>query len=408
MDTGIAQVGDAGWKLSRTEVLNDSAAWGFWTTPRPSAATAPPSRSVGAVSERFGPATAYPSPDSFWVVSGDFSGDGIPDLISNESGNGIFLLRGLGGGEFAPPVEVGSTNDDRTGRAVAVDLNRDGKLDLVVASRDAAAFYVWLGNGNGTFRQFNGTEYYNGTTAGVLVQVAVADFNSDDWPDLVAVGLGPTNGRGLVQLWLNNGDGTFHLGASFIEGSRLSAVATGDLNRDGHADFMVADLAGDVVPFYGNGQSGFTRGIPVSTSAPNYLALADVNGDGRLDALVSNYSSRQVSIFVASDSSHFRAMPPVPVGNVPNEIAVANFVHSGRPGFAVANSADGTVSVFAGNGTGAFSSLGTYVMSAGDPGFSEFLPSVVAVDLNGDGRMDLAAANEDDHGTVFVRLALKV
>lgn len=216
-------------------------------------------------------------------------------------------------------------------------------------------------------------------------------------------------GSGQIQIWINNHEGTFHLAEAWTEGSEPLSVATGDLNKDGRADFMVADFdLGYFVPFYGDGNLGFTRGLQTPTLAPIYLALADLNLDGKPDVLVSNLYAQQVSVFLASDGGRYRTAPRVPVGNQPWQIAVADFTHTGQPGFGVANGNDGTVSVFAGNGGGGFSSLGTYSMSASVPGFSEDLESVVAVDLNGDGRVGLGATNAGDAGTILVRLANRI
>ncbi|MGA3183162.1 MAG: VCBS repeat-containing protein [Candidatus Dormibacteria bacterium] len=363
--------------------------------------------SVAASGSRFGPAATY-QPGGDGVVAGDFTNNGMVDLMAfDNQDSGIYFYRGLGGGLFAAPVLVGQTNDDNGGYLLAAHLTPDGNLDLILSSSDAAVFYVWLGNGNGTFEQFNGTEYYNGSSAGVLKQVAVADFNGDDWPDIVAVGEAP-GGSGLIQIWCNNHNGTFTFAKSFAEGSGLlSSVVAADFNGDGHLDFAVANFdAGYVVPFYGDGHLGFQRGTPLTTPTPIDLATADLNLDGHPDLLVSNLADNQVTEFLHSDGG-FRPGAVVPVGDQPWQTSVADFIRSGPPGFVVANSGDDTASVFAGDGRGDFTSLGTYAMSGSGPVGLGDLRSVIAPALSGDGLPDLVGANQEAD-TVVVRLGQRV
>jgi hypothetical protein len=97
----------------------------------------------------------------------------------------------------------------------------------------------------------------------------------------------------------------------------------------------------------------------------------------------------------------FSAPQTFAVGNNPDAVAIGDFNGDGRPDTAVVNSSDGTVSVFlnetpSGAGTVTFSAPQTFAVG--------LVPiAIVAVDLNGDGRPDLAIANEDDN-TVSVLL----
>ncbi len=292
---------------------------------------------------------------------------------------------------------------------MAVDLNRDGILDILLSSSDAAVFYVWLGRGDGTFRQFAGTEYYSATSSGVLQQAAVADFNGDGWPDIVAVGAGSVCCIGTIQIWANNHDGTFRQVGGIAEGSHLTTVVTADLNTDGIVDFAVADInLGYVVPFYGDGHMGFQRGIPTATPDPIYMAAGDFNMDGKPDFVVSNLYENQVTELLRSDGGLYRIGAVVAVGHSPWEITPVKLVRSTPLGFVVANRDDGTATAFTGDGRGSFNLLGTYPLSAGVPGASESLESVVAPDVNGDGRPDLIGANQGDAGSVVVRLAQAV
>ena len=103
------------------------------------------------------------------IVSGDFNGDGKPDLIVLDSSPSLTLLLNNGAGRFtAKSIETIRLS----GVAAAADLNYDGKLDLIAIGRDGRT-YLLFGNGDGTFKQPS-----SGMSGRVML---VADFNRDGY-----------------------------------------------------------------------------------------------------------------------------------------------------------------------------------------------------------------------------------
>ncbi len=178
------------------------------------------------------------------VAIGDFNGDGKPDLVVHtvdpSNIEHIWFVAGKGDGTFATPVDRGSYGDATQGivRYAAVDMNGDGRLDLVGLGF-GHGIYVSLGNGDGTFQASH--EY--SADQGYLTDMAVEDFDGDGKPDVAAVGRccgGATGPQGLAVL-RNNGDGT--LAAALhpsIGETGPSGLAVGDVNGDGQPDFVVA------------------------------------------------------------------------------------------------------------------------------------------------------------------------
>src|SRR6266478_8010713 len=149
----------------------------------------------------------------------------------------LLSLTTSAGVSFGPPVNYPA---GRSPWAVAsVDLNNDGKLDLVVTNDIGGNFRstvsVLLGNGDGTFQP--ALTYKVGPSP---TSVAIGDFNHDGKLDLaVASPTGTPNGYGLVTVLLGNGDGTYQPGDNYSAGQDPYYVVSADFNLDGRLDLAV-------------------------------------------------------------------------------------------------------------------------------------------------------------------------
>lgn len=180
------------------------------------------------------------------------------------------------------------------GRSVAVvDVNRDGKLDLLVAN--SGAIGVLLGNGDGSFQ---GAVPYGagGEISGGSWSIAASDVNGDGEPDLLAAIQPAGSISGAVGVLLGNGGGTFKPAVSYpSNGSGSYSVSVSDVNGDGKRDLILTGYSGlpvttgPVRVLLGKGDGtfqtalSFNQGGGGSTSA----AVADLNGDGKPDLVVA-------------------------------------------------------------------------------------------------------------------------
>jgi sugar lactone lactonase YvrE len=181
-------------------------------------------------------------------------------------------------------------------------------------------------------------------------------------------------------------------GSPLPTGAAPYAVATGDLNGDGFADFVVANYNdGTLTVFLGNGLGVFAaqRAIPVGAE-PEGIAAADVNGDGKLDLIVTNTGDSTVGVLLGNGDGTFQTQVTYGTNEGPAGIVVADFNHDGKLDIATSNYYAADVSILLGNGDGTFQAGVTY--AAGNAP-----RTLTSADFNGDGNIDLAVANQSDN-----------
>jgi hypothetical protein len=274
-------------------------------------------------------------------AAADYNGDGKPDLAVNTA-NGITIL--LGTGNSSAPFTTGSTIALAGADCLITgDLNNDGIPDLLVPANGQAIAY--LGNGDGTFTETSSTAI---PTGGYLV---LADFNNDGNLDFA------TSGNLLA---LGNGDGTFQTPAPFVPDppapGYLAGIASGDLNGDGYPDVVLTnEFQNYIYILINNRKGGFTQsslqpptGDPYE---PTQIALADLNGDGNLDA-VTGTESGGIGVYLGNGAGGLAYLygPSEALSAGPFTIADVN--GDGIPDLCVEG--DGSVATLLGLGNGMF------------------------------------------------------
>src|SRR5205823_3184337 len=120
---------------------------------------------------------------------------------------------------------------------------------------------------------------------------------------------------------------------------------------------LTSQAIGAVSILFGNGAGGFPGSISVALGAgtnPQFVAVADFNGDGNLDLVIANQGSNNVSILLGNGVGKFSGPANFAVETDPSSLAIADFNGDGNLDLAVANRG-GSVSILLGNGTGSFS-----------------------------------------------------
>jgi hypothetical protein len=190
--------------------------------------------------------------------------------------------------------------------------------------------------------------------------------------------------------------GDFLPPSSLGGGTDTWGVAVGDFNGDNKVDLATTNPAESKVSiFTGNGDGTFTAGASYQVTAglnnPLCVATADVNGDGKLDLIVTSFNfvnpnGGTISVLMGNGDGTFQSEVDYAAGVHPTTVVVKDFSGDGKPDLAVTDNASATILVFINNGDGTFQPAQAYAVGTGPY-------SVATGDFNGDGKADLAVTN---------------
>ena len=261
------------------------------------------------------------------------------------------------------------------------DVNGDGKLDLITANYNTNTSTVLTNNGSGGFG------FYATLKVGNCPQVVIAaDVNGDGKLALISAN---QNDNTLTVL-TNNGSGVFGSNATLNIGTKPQYVVAADINGDGKLDLISPNWTSPgtltVLTNNGSGIFGFNATLTVG-KYPVCVVAADVNGDGYVDLITANYGANTLTVLTNNGSGVFGLNATLTVGDIPECVIAADVNGDGKLDLISANVGTNTLTVLTNNGNGVFGFSATLTNGENQPF------SVAAVDLNGDGKLDLISAN---------------
>ena len=340
------------------------------------------------------------------IAIGDLDGDGKPDLaVANTFSNTVSVLRNTsmsGSLSFAAKVDFG-TGSHPVSVAIG-DLDGDGKPDLAVVNYSSNAVSVLRNtstSGNVSFAAKVDFSMGGGPTS-----VAIGDLDGDGKPDL-AVANDDNDTVSVLRNTSTSRSVAFATKVDFVTGSLPISVAIGDLDGDGKPDLAVANYSSNTVSVLRNtstsGSVAFAAKSDFSTGTNPYIvAIGDLDGDGKPDLAVVNDGNDTVSVLRNTSTignPSFAARVAFATGHYPYDVAIGDLDGDSQPDLAVANYSSNTVSVLRNTSTSgsvAFATKVDFSMGGG--------PYSIAIgDLDGDGKPDLAGPNLNSNTVSVLR-----
>ena len=353
------------------------------------------------------------------AVTADLNNDGILDIVLEPlRGEKFIVLIANGDGSFQAPVT--HTLPVMTQSSVpitAADFNNDGKVDLLIENAGTNQMWLYLGNGDGTFKApltktvtLPAGFHFGGQP------IAVADFNRDGKVDIVVEA--NTDAQGGLFVMAGDGAGNFGTPKLILQppaGSGIgSNLVVGDFNADAKADIATLETfdcapgrcASKVHALLGDGALNFEDTTPFSSSELFAIHAGDVNNDGRTDLFgitTGTLTTPQLFVLYGEPQGTFvQGITPAPNGEFGfnDEMQLADVNGDGQMDIVGHNGTSATI--YLQNSTGGFAEQ-VYPLGSN---FNFIAPTLVG-DFNGDRKPDgafLAELSSDESGVLYETL----
>ncbi len=348
------------------------------------------------------------------IAVADIDGDGKPDMIVlNRSTNTFSILQNTSAAgvinktTFATKVDF--VTDSTPSFVVAGDIDCDGKQDVVIVNMFTNKIAVYRNTsslGAITTASLAAKVNFISDTLAMPTSVAIGDLDGDGKPELVV-----TNSFNNTVSILKN---TSHVGlidstsfapsVDFTSGLGPVSVAIADINGDGKPDLVVSDFDAKTISVFKNTttlnnitRTSFASKVDFKVgTCPNALTVGDLNGDGKQDVIVVNQTNSTISILAntcklsAIDSSSFASQVVLPTNGLsPYYVTVGNIDSDSLPDIVVANLISNNISII--KNIYSSGSINVSSFSAGVNLSTGFYPfSVSIADFDGDNKPDLA------------------
>ncbi|CAF4175866.1 unnamed protein product [Adineta steineri] len=342
--------------------------------------------------------TGYDSLPVF-VSLNDINDDNRSDIIvANEKASNVGIFFNVQGSSFRQQITYSTGSSAAPQYISVVDVNDDGKPDIIVASNAGTNVGFLVNKESG---QFHGIRLSG--TGNRAYPPVVGDVNSDKKPDIIVT----NENTNTIRVFLNSDHGQFSLRNQYQipYGFGVTWLQVVDVNSDTHPDTIVANSdGGSIGIFFNVGDGTFTNWTTFSTeigSQPSSISVVDVNGDNKPDLIVGNFKTSNIGILLNAGNGKFLNQTIYSTGHYsePRSVVVADINCDNKPDIIVANSNKENIGIFLNFGNGTFQPQRTYAT-----GVSTKPWSVTVGDVNDDNKPDIVFSDiTNDQIVILIR-----
>ncbi|NOQ92369.1 MAG: T9SS type A sorting domain-containing protein [Flavobacteriaceae bacterium] len=326
------------------------------------------------------------------VFSADIDGDGDMDILSaSDFDDKIAWYENMDGKGNFGAEQIISTDADGAKSVYATDIDGDGDMDVISVSNTAALTtdkLAWYENldGKGTF----GAQQILPTST-TPTSVYAADIDNDGDMDLI------WSAQRFDRIsWLENtdGKGTFELKEISKDADRAQSVFSVDIDGDGDMDVLSASFGDDKIAWYENtdGKGNFSSEKIITTDADGAQSVfsVDLDGDGDMDVLSASDNDNKIAWYENTDG----------LGNFGSQQIITTDAERALSVYSVDLDGDGDMDVLSASAND--DKIAWYENTDGKGNFgsqqiittnADLAWSVYAVDIDGDGDMDVLSAS---------------
>jgi hypothetical protein len=330
------------------------------------------------------------------IVITDIDGDGKPDVVvTNWGSNSISLFRNTStSGSISLASKIDSSTGINPSGVATADIDGDGKPDVVASNVNSSTMSIFRNTSTaGSISLASKIDY---TTGSAPFGIAIADIDGDGKPDVVVT----NTGSNTISIFPNmsiSGSISFASKVDSTTGSGPYNLAIADIDGDGKPDAVVTNSNSNTISVLRNtsisGSISFASKVDSTTgSSPYNLAIADIDGDGKLDVVVTNFLGSTISVLHNTSiigSISFAGKIDLTIGGGPYGIAISDIDGDGKPDVVITNFSNNTISVFHNTSTSGNVSFASKV----DYATGGISYGIAIADIDGDGKPDVVAAN---------------